>query len=451
MEKVRHKIKSVFYRTLAVDMSNLYNEDDVLKDLEIKAGSNVVLRCHKYVLLASVSSQKLENHLVKESPNDLSNLTTLDLSEMSSHNNHHHLEQLLQYIYAQTCDLTKEGTLPFKPQKPQNAPEQNGFDAKDLNESAHKVYNNKKTKKGSEKAQVIDKANPLSEVQELAKQLGLLEMARTLDNYSYNGASNSIKAKKDAKISKHIKSWSRTKYEEISDVIILSQDKKEFYAHKCMLSARLDYFRSMFCMGWVEAVQETTVVSLPFPANLMQILLDFVYTDFDAVPSDDPEFLCNILVMADQLLIPRLVQICEKQLASLLTLKNVGEILQLSCEFNAEQLRKCCMDFVCFNLGPLIEAKGLEVVDNEVLAKVSKHYQDLNRALATRKITPYSEGPSTEEIEDHAMACDFTLEELFELEAEALKEIEASVPSASSKKRRRQISTGSTGKCSTEF
>ena len=78
-----------------------------------------------------------------------------------------------------------------------------------------------------------------------------------------------------------------------------------------------------------------------------QNLLDFVYTDFDAVPSDDPEFLCNILVMADQLLIPRLVQICEKQLASLLTLKNVGEILQLSCEFNAEQLRKCCMDFVC--------------------------------------------------------------------------------------------------------
>ena len=39
--------------------------------------------------------------------------------------------------------------------------------------------------------------------------------------------------------------------------------------------------------------------------------------------------------MADQLLIPRLVTICEKQLAGLLTLKNVCEILQLSYDFNA--------------------------------------------------------------------------------------------------------------------
>ena len=135
--------------------------------------------------------------------------------------------------------------------------------------------------------------------------------------------------------------------------------------------------------------------------------------------SSDPEFLCNILVMADQLLIPRLIQVCEKQLTNLLTLKNVGEILQFSHDFNAEQLKKTCKDFVCYNLGALLETKGLDTADNEVLEEVSKHYQNINRALASRKITPYSYGPSTDDIENHASALDITVDELFEMEAES--------------------------------
>ena len=123
--------------------------------------------------------------------------------------------------------------------------------------------------------------------------------------------------------------------------------------------------------------------------NLLEVLLDYVYTDFEAVSSDDPEFLCNVLCMADQLLIPSLVTICEKQLATLLTLKNVGEILQLSYDFNALQLKRCCLDFICCNFGALLETKGLDVVDDEVLEELSTHYKTINRPLSSRIITPY--------------------------------------------------------------
>ena len=423
-------------------MSNLfYEEDDVLKDFEIKV-KDFSFKCHKYILLAYGSS-KMEK-LIKDCDDNI-----LDLSDYTT--NHHLIEQVLQYIYTQTCDFTKEGTIPFKPQQtPSKQPEQNGFNLEDINESAHKIYRKKKQdNKNSQNSNQSTQSNPLTELQEVAKNLGLQEMIKDLDNYSYNYNSNSVKLKKDCKKLKIQKSWSRTKHEEISDVLIKTEDEKEYFAHKCMLSARLDYFKSMFCMGWCETQSETTSVSLPHASQFIQVLLDFVYTDFESVTSEDPEFLCNILVMADSLLIPRLVQICEKQLATLLTLKNVGEILQLAAEFHALQLKSNCMDFVCYNLCALLESKGLDVVDNEVLAQVSLHYQNLNRALSTRKITPYTYGPSTEEIEQHVENTGFNednLEDLLELETEALKDLEAAmVASNSAKKRRRQISTGSTG------
>ena len=58
-------------------------------------------------------------------------------------------------------------------------------------------------------------------------------------------STNYIKPKK--------KTWRRCEFEDLTDVIVVSTDKKEYYAHKCMLSARLDYFRSMFSMGWIES------------------------------------------------------------------------------------------------------------------------------------------------------------------------------------------------------
>ena len=152
-------------------------------------------------------------------------------------------------------------------------------------------------------------------------------------------------------------------------------------------------------------------------------------------------------------MIPRLISICEKQLASLLTLKNVGEILQLSSDFNAAQLKDCCMDFVCYNFGALLESKLLDVVDSEVLQDVSKHYQKLNKVLSSRIITPYDHGPSTDDLEIHAASTDLSIEELFEYETEfQQKEIqELNISSSSNKpKRTRKISTESTGSSGSE-
>ena len=66
----------------------------------------------------------------------------------------------------------------------------------------------------------------------------------------------------------------------------------------------------MFATGcWIEG-RRNQVLNLPVTSRLMTSLLDFLYTDELKVGSgDDPEFFCNLLVTADQFLIPRLIQV----------------------------------------------------------------------------------------------------------------------------------------------
>ena len=101
------------------------------------------------------------------------------------------------------------------------------------------------------------------------------------------------------------------------------------------------------------------VVTLPFRSSVVQVVLDFVYEDqaLKVERSDDVEGIGNVLVAADQLLMPRLVCICEAALTGLLTLKNVGHMLDFADVFNAPQLKEACMHFICLNLPAVVELR----------------------------------------------------------------------------------------------
>ena len=100
-------------------------------------------------------------------------------------------------------------------------------------------------------------------------------------------------------------------------------------------------------------------VSLPIHSSLVEVVLDFCYEDRVSKidKSDDVEFVCNCLTVADQLLISRLVNICESALVRLLTLKNVGELLEFACVYNAPQLKASGLQFICLNLAAVVELR----------------------------------------------------------------------------------------------
>jgi hypothetical protein len=72
----------------------------------------------------------------------------------------------------------------------------------------------------------------------------------------------------------------------------------------------------MFATGcWIEGRKNQTL-TLPVPSRVMTSLLDYLYGD--EFPAglvrnlDEPEFFCNLLVTADQFLVPRLIQVIAR-------------------------------------------------------------------------------------------------------------------------------------------
>uniref|UniRef100_A0A1B6MEM7 BTB domain-containing protein n=1 Tax=Graphocephala atropunctata TaxID=36148 RepID=A0A1B6MEM7_9HEMI len=187
------------------------------------------------------------------------------------------------------------------------------------------------------------------------------------------------------------------------DVTIASSDGASFRAHKCVLAARLDYFNSMFTGGWVEA-DATTNLSLPIPQTILHEVLDFLYKDEapSLAESQDVDYISSVLVVADQLFISRLKQICEVALSGNLSLRNAAYLLQLAITYNADQLKSCCMQFICLNLTAILETRVLEILDNSTLEDLSRYYRNMIPAMCKRIITPFTTNVTEDDINEIA-------------------------------------------------
>lgn len=131
-------------------------------------------------------------------------------------------------------------------------------------------------------------------------------------------------------------------------------------------------------------------------------MIDFLYSDdwCDKDTCNDIDFICQLLIVADQLFITRLREMCEAVLAKHITIKNVATFLQFATVYNATKLHMCCVKYVCLNLAPLLENRYLEVLPDEILFELTKKYLCFNKYMSTRVLTPYSNAPSDEVINE---------------------------------------------------
>ena len=173
-----------------------------------------------------------------------------------------------------------------------------------------------------------------------------------------------------------------------------SVDGKEFPCHKCVLCARLEYFYSMLSSSWIEA-SSCAALEMPIHSDILKVILDYLYTDEAVVikESQNVDFICSVLVVADQLLITRLKEICEVALTEKLTLKNSVMLLEFAAMYNAEQLKLSCLQFIGLNMAALLEARSLDVLSDGVLKDLSVFYRKMIPAMDKRVITPYQDGP----------------------------------------------------------
>ncbi|XP_032131322.1 inhibitor of Bruton tyrosine kinase isoform X3 [Sapajus apella] len=327
-------------------------------------------------------------------------------------------EYLLQFIYTDTCDFLTHG---FKPRihLNKNPEEYQGTLNSHLNKvnfhednnqkSAFEVYKSnqaqtiserqKSKPKSCKKGKNVGEDNPVRMLQTVAKKFGFSNLSSRLDGVRFENEQINVIAKKTGNKLK----LSQKKCSFLCDVTMKSVDGKEFPCHKCVLCARLEYFHSMLSSSWIEA-SSCAALEMPIHSDILKVILDYLYTDEAVVikESQNVDFICSVLVVADQLLITRLKEICEVALTEKLTLKNAAMLLEFAAMYNAKQLKLSCLQFIGLNMAALLEARSFDVLSDGVLKDLSEFYRKMIPAMDRRVITPYQDGPDISylEVED---------------------------------------------------
>nr|XP_019946672.1 PREDICTED: inhibitor of Bruton tyrosine kinase [Paralichthys olivaceus] len=329
------------------------------------------------------------------------------------------LEYALHFIYTDSCELLVHGARPrvsaaLMGENQDSEQERLISSLQDLGLrgcSALEVYRslppastedgNKAKSKGSkpgkkvkggkgDKAGANGGANPVKTLQGVAKKLGLGSLSARLDGVKYENGKIVINHKKTGNKPK----FCQRKCSYLCDVTLKSEDGKEFPCHKSVLCARLEYFNSMLGNPWIEATS-CNALEMPISSETLQVILEYIYTDESPTIKEslNVEFVCSVLVVADQLLITRLKEMCEVVITENLTLKNAAELLEFAAIYNAEQLKLSCLQFIVLNMAALLESKALDILSDEVLLDLSAAYIRMIPAMQRRVITPFSGAP----------------------------------------------------------
>uniref|UniRef100_A0A8D3CB43 Inhibitor of Bruton tyrosine kinase n=1 Tax=Scophthalmus maximus TaxID=52904 RepID=A0A8D3CB43_SCOMX len=287
------------------------------------------------------------------------------------------LEHALHFIYTDSCELLVHGARPrvsgaMTGQNKDSEQERLISGLRDLNLrgcSALEVYRSlspatkgevdKAKSKGSKpgkKGKGVKGANPVKTLQGVAKKLGLGSLSARLDCVKYENGKIIVNHKKTGNKPK----FCQRKCSYLCDVTLKSGDGKEFPCHKSVLCARLEYFNSMLGNPWVEATS-CNALEMPISSEILQAILQYIYTDESPAVKEsvNVEFVCSVLVVADQLLITRLKEMCEVVITENLTLKNAAELLEFAAMYNADQLKLSCLQFIVLNMAALLESKRI--------------------------------------------------------------------------------------------
>uniref|UniRef100_A0A669DK58 Inhibitor of Bruton tyrosine kinase n=1 Tax=Oreochromis niloticus TaxID=8128 RepID=A0A669DK58_ORENI len=267
-------------------------------------------------------------------------------------------------------------------------------------------------------------ANPVKTLQGVAKKLGLGSLSARLDGVKYENGKINVTNKKTGNKPKLY----QKKCSYLCDVTLKSEDGKEFSCHKSVLCARLEYFNSMLGNPWIEATS-CSALEMPTSSEILQVILEYIYTDESPTIKEslNVEFVCNVLVVADQLLITRLKEMCEVVITENLTLKNAAELLEFAIMYNAEQLKLSCLQFIVLNMAAL------------------QPYLDLFiPAMQKRVITPYPGAPDLSVYEDEDLDSAFSPKPEAELD-HSCREILLKKAKIKAKKKPRRRSDSSGG------
>ncbi|XKL59654.1 hypothetical protein PGB90_000670 [Kerria lacca] len=298
-------------------------------------------------------------------------------------------EEMLIFAYTGSSSFLKEGPCSTKIQSLTNA--------KNINSSSLRYE------------------NPLELSIKAAKQFDMNKYIELLKNFSYEN--EHIYRKEDnVLLQKTNLKFNRSKLKNLYDIKLKSQDGKIFSAHKCILIARMQYFKSMLSGNWIESSKKYSEYhNMPVSGSVLLEILEFLYTDTTtkSINKKDVNFWCSLLVAADQFMLQKLKEISENALAHHLDTRNTCDILIFANVMNANQLVFSCFEFICINLASFIYSRSLEKLDDLLMNRLTKYYQNKFK-MKRRNIPIYNNSYDPKEIIHAENICPINWEIIYE-------------------------------------
>jgi len=145
----------------------------------------------------------------------------------------------------------------------------------------------------------------------------------------------------------------------------------EIRAHKCILTARAEYFKALFRKsGFRESDGGKIYVDKCFPPDTVRKLLEFVYSNRIVNIKDcTAQELLDLLHISNRWLLRDLKRLCEYELMRLMDIDNVARMYCATEEYKAGRLARACIEFIMDNLR--------QVTSNRSFTEEMKHYPHL--------------------------------------------------------------------------
>jgi len=117
--------------------------------------------------------------------------------------------------------------------------------------------------------------------------------------------------------------------------------------HKTILAARCKKFQMMFQRNGLKESREAEVTVACTNSKLFSAMLEYIYGD--EVKISSPSMALDLMILADEYLLPRLKEICENEIIKSIDAKNVASLLESADKYNAMLLKNFCLDFILHN------------------------------------------------------------------------------------------------------
>lgn len=171
----------------------------------------------------------------------------------------------------------------------------------------------------------------------------------------------------------------RLSYPKLYDVTIKCADNKEIKAHRCVLSNRLEYFNLMFNSGWSESTKDVIPLT-NVDYEYMEIVINFLYhNDTNVIRKQQysDSFLYHLMEICDQFFVTRLKNIIEIMMIEKMTSKKCADMYEFATIFNCQLLEATSLDYICQNMGRLLENHCLDHLSLESLESISTYYREV--------------------------------------------------------------------------